>query len=339
MFVLDTEEQVYQRIKHPAKLSQLKRDYGKFGKDGKKIIEFIEYFDKAYKHNPNVRKSINNFYRFIKHITPDYCYSKEKIELLKNVGEEFKWIEAKFEDNSIIDEKPIFNPEEHNPNFEFINPNTTEEVLDEIVYWTRFYLSRPHFTEKELINFKLVNRCNEAAYYVCQLANVYGFKAQVIKIPPAFSEDIPLYRHNMEFHYFTLLEKDNKKYIVDCTYSQFFSWYRNSIERMGHYGSNGCLPGIYMLKSEARENVARTILKNGWIELNEDTIKHYMDGFALSYRNGLFYEELGEAKYETPYTIEDYHKFIFTNDSQLKREGAKVLGYQRYVMKKSDFKF
>lgn len=339
MYILSTEEQVIERIHHPAKLDQLKKTYSKFGRDGRKVIEWITYFDKVDIHSPYVRKNISHFYRYIKRITPKYCYSNDKVELLKHIGEEMKWIEAKFENNSIIDEKPIFNPNEHESKFTFISSDNVEDLLNEIVYWTRFMLSKPQYNANELINFKLVNRCEDASHYIYQLARIYGFKARIIKIPPAFSEDIPLYNCNMDFHYFTLLEMDNKKYIVDCTYSQYFSWYRNTLERLGHYGANGCLPGIYMLQNKEREEVARTILRNGWIEFNEDTIKHYMDGFALSFRNGLYYEDLGEAIYETPYNIEDYHNFLFTSDSQIKREGIRHLGYQRYILKKSDFKF
>ncbi len=143
----------------------------------------------------------------------------------------------------------------------------------------------------------------------------------------------------MEYHYIVLIERDNKTYIVDCTYSQFFSRYGNEIERLGNYCYIGCFPGIYMIKDKERERVARTILKRGWIELTEENGKHYFDGFALSYRNGLFYENLGVADYSTPYTIEDYHNFLFGDDSQLKREGRKYLGYQMEQLKKSDFKF
>jgi len=88
-----------------------------------------------------------------------------------------------------------------------------------------------------------------------------------------------------------------------------------------------------------REKTARTILKRGWIELNEETIKHYLDGFALSYRNGLFYENLGVADYHTSYDIKDYHNFLFGDDSQIRREGKEYLGYQMQVLKNRDFKF
>lgn len=339
MFLLTNDNLIYQRIKHPATSRQLRRDYKAYGSVGNEIIKWIKYFDQADIHDPKVYAKINEFFHYIKLITPEFRQTEEKVQLLKNIAEEKKWISVKFDDNSVIDETPTFDPETHDSEFKIINPGTPEEILDEIVYWTRFMLTGQKHDYKNLINFNLSGRCEEASRFIYQLACYYHLNAQIIKIPAAFSHDDPLYDCDMEFHYFVLIEIDDKTYIVDCTYSQFFSWYRNEIERLGNYSYMGCLPGIYMLKNESREQVARTILNRGWIELTEETAKHYFDGFALSYRNGLFYENLGIADYSTPYDIEDYHNFIFGEDSQLKREGRKYLGYQMDQLKKSDFKF
>ncbi len=339
MFVIDNYTQINQRIKHPATIKQLKRDYQKYGEPGKEAIKWISYFDQANIHDPKVYKRLNEFFRYYKMITPEFCHTEDRIQLLRNLNEEKKWIMAKFSDNSIIDETPIFSPSEHDPEFKVINATSPDEILDEIVYWTRFMLTRPEHDYHDLLNFKLNNRCEETARYVYQLALYYKLKAQIIKISAAFSKEPTLYATDTEWHYFVLIAIDDKTYIVDCTYSQFFSWYRNEIELMGNFGYKGCVAGIYMLKDKEREKVARTLLKRGWIELNEETVKHYMDGFTLSYRNGLYYENLGTADYSTPYNIADYHYFIFSNDSQLKREGIKYLGYQMEPLKKSDFKF
>ena len=339
MFQLTDDNLIRQRIKHPASSRQLRNDYKEFGQEGKEIIKWIKYFDQADIHDPKVYDKLNEFFYYIKQITPYFRDTEEHVELLRNIANEKKWISVKFEDNSIIDELPIFDPSNHIPEFKRINPETPEQLLDEIVYWTRFMLSSPDKHFKSLINHNLANRCEQASRYIYQLAKFYNLKVQLVKIPAAFSSDDPLYDCDMEFHYFVLIEIDNKTYIVDCTYSQFFSWYRNAIEQMGNYSYIGCQPGIYMIKDKERDPVARTILKRGWIEVTEDNVKHYFDGFALSYRNGLFYENLGVADYSTPYTIEDYHYFLFGNDSQIKREGRKYLGYQMDHLKKSDFKF
>lgn len=339
MIQLTDEELIRKRIKHPAKDQQLKKDYNKFGNEGNEIIKWIKYFDQADIHDPSVYNKINEFFHYIKLITPYFCCAEDKVQLLQNIAEEKKWITVKFSDNSIIDENPIFIPSSHNQESIQINPETHEQLLDEIVYKTRCMLSEPNHNLEKIIGFNLANRCEEASRYIKQLASEYHLNTQIVKISAAFSEDEPLYDCDMEYHYIVLIEIDNKTYIVDCTYAQFFSWYRNEIERLGNYCYIGCFPGIYMIKDKERERVARTILKRGWIELTEENGKHYFDGFALSYRNGLFYENLGVADYSTPYTIEDYHNFLFGDDSQLKREGRKYLGYQMEQLKKSDFKF
>ncbi len=339
MFILTSEEQIEQRIKHPATKRQLLRDYQKYGTTGMEMIKWVEYFDQAKIHNKKVYDKLNDFFHYIKLITPDFCETEEKAELLRNIAEEKKWISVKFSDNSIIDELPIFTPELHSPNFQKINPETPNEILDEIVYWTRFMLTRENHKVENLSNLHLINRCEEASRYIHQLAYFYQLKAQIVKIPAGFSQEELLYDEDTEFHYFVLIEIDNKTYILDCTYSQFFSWYRNEIERLGNYTYLGCFSGIYMLKDKEREKTARTILKRGWIELNDETIKHYLDGFALSYRNGLFYENIGVADYHTPYNTEDYHNFLFGDDSQIKREGKEFLGVQMKTLKNRDFKF
>ncbi len=339
MLKLTDENLIRQRIKHPATDIQLQNDYKEFGEEGKKIIEWIQYFDNAEIHNPNVYKRINEFYQYMKLITPDFCYSEEKVILLRNIAEEIKWIDLKFSDNSIIDELPIFNPQKHSPDFKLINAENIEDILNEIVYWTRFMLSRPFFDQSKLINFNLVNRCEDASRYIYQLARVYNLNAHIIKIPAAFSNTEYLYDSNVGYHYFVIIEIDSKSYIVDCTYAQFFSWYRNQIDRLGNYSFCGCNPGIFMIMNEEREKVARKILKDGWIELTDKNISLYLDGFAISYRNGLYYEYIGTADYQSHYNVEDYQNFLFTDDSQLKREGRKYLGYQLKPLQKSDFKF
>lgn len=339
MFILTSDEQIDQRIKYPATKRQLSKDYKKFGIAGMEIMNWIEYFDQAQVHDKNIYDKINKFFHYIKMITPDFCSTEEKVQLLKNIAEEKKWISVKFGDNSIIDELPTFDPQNHSPEFKVISPNSPEEILDEIVYWTRFMLTREDHKVENLLNLHLINRCEEASRFIHQLAYCYHLNAQIVKIPAGFSQEELLYDEDTEFHYFVLIEIDDKTYIVDCTYSQFFSWYRNEIERLGNYTYSGCFSGIYMLKDIAREKTARTILKRGWIELNEETIKHYLDGFALSYRNGLFYENLGVADYHTPYDIKDYHNFLFGDDSQIRREGKEYLGYQMQVLKNRDFKF
>ena len=40
------------------------------------------------------------------------------------------------------------------------------------------------------------------------------------------------------------------------------------------------------------------IVKDGFVELTEHNFKHYLDGFTLSFRNGLFYEQKKSRKWQ-----------------------------------------
>lgn len=57
------------------------------------------------------------------------------------------------------------------------------------------------------------------------------------------------------------------------------------------------------------------------------------------YRNGLYYENLEETVYIVDYNIDTYYNFLFGDDSQLKCEGRKYLGFQVQPLKNSYFNF
>lgn len=89
------------------------------------------------------------------------------------------------------------------------------------------------------------------------------------------------------------------------------------------------------MMNESRKLTAKTLLEKGWIELTDVNCKNYFDGFALSYRNALYYEQLGKVDYTTNYTSDDYiMKFVFGCDSQILREGKENLGIQKRMLKR-----
>ncbi|MCI9280090.1 MAG: hypothetical protein HFJ02_04760 [Bacilli bacterium] len=336
---LDTNELIYERIKNRPTIWNLKKDYDSFGKVGENIIQMINLFDDLDSHDTIAYDKMNEFYRYIKEITPYFCHSEPSVQLLRNLAEEKKWIEVKFSDNSIIDEIPLYVYDGHKHNYDLNKYSSMEEILNEIVYQTRTMLTGLDHDYNKLLNFNLVNRCQEASEFIAKLVRNFDIQTKIIKISAAFSDNELLYGIDMNYHYFVIIIIDNIYYLIDCTYSQFFSWYQNYIERLGNYCYSGCCPGVYMLKDIEREKVARIILRNGWIKLDEATFKHYLDGFTLFYRNGLYYEDLGEAIYTTDYTIDTYINFLFGDDSQIKHETKRVLGYQPSPLRKSDFKF
>jgi hypothetical protein len=141
------------------------------------------------------------------------------------------------------------------------------------------------------------------------------------------------------YHYFNIVTISDKKYLVDCTYKQFFKTDKASLERLGIPLFCPPYPGTFMLLDEKRKEVAKTILKQGWIEATDENLKCYFDGFTISFRNGLYYENLGKISYDTDYTVEDYIRFIKGSDSQLKHENEECLGFQRKPLEDYTLKF
>ena len=81
------------------------------------------------------------------------------------------------------------------------------------------------------------------------------------------------------------------------------------------------------------------VISKSFKNFQSDNIKDYYDGFALSYRNALYYENLGYIDFSTPYTADDYKKFMDGNDSQLNHEGYDNLGIQRIIIKNPKIEF
>lgn len=219
--------------------------------------------------------------------------------------------------------------------------NTHEEILDYIVYLVRkkivdaYYIKRGR---RDLDNQSLVNLCLKVSNYVKVICDRLGLDCIVKEISPGFSNEILLY-DGSGFHYFDFVIIDDKTYIVDCTYRQFFTLENNNLERMGVYHLEGCSAGIYMTLDEERKKTALKILKDGWVEASAKNIKNYLDGFTLSYRNGLYYEKLGEANYQVSYTILDYINFLKGKDNIFNHENINYLGRQDKVLKNKDFDF
>lgn len=217
------------------------------------------------------------------------------------------------------------------PNFslnkpEIIKPRmicSHEDLLNYIVYMVR----------RKIHDEDLTGCCYIKSHEVYNECRNMGIKCKIIKIDPGFSFEGDLY-HGKGFHYFNIVEIDKQCYIMDLSYKQFFKQdSANLLFRLGVVHIAPCLPGVYMTANEDRLSVAQELLKTGWIKIEKNTLKNYLDGFALSYRNGLFYEKIGEVNYETPYTDEDYYNFLTGKDNQFNHEPKECLGYQRKPLK------
>lgn len=236
--------------------------------------------------------------------------------------------EAKLPKTFITESNPVFDyyKEDH------INMNEKDNIiLEKIVLLTRKELLKHHSTlnpNEAIKKMCFTNDCCKSSNIVKRICDDNDIKNYVIKIDPGFSDKDKLCNGN-GFHYFNIIKLNKKYYLIDCTYRQFFKTKGNFLEKIGLLNMQMCLPGTFILMNEERMKVANKLLKDGWIELDEKILKTYLDSFAISYRNGLYYEKTHDYSYETNYTPEDYINFLKEKDNQINHEGREVLGYQK----------
>lgn len=101
----------------------------------------------------------------------------------------------------------------------------------------------------------------------------------------------------------------------------------------------GCKAGIYMTLDETKRKFAEKLMRDGWVEATSENIKLYLDAFAISFRNGLYYEKMGKVIYATDYTPQQYINFLLKKDSQLNYEAIEGLGRQKKLLKNAKMNF
>ena len=212
--------------------------------------------------------------------------------------------------------------------------------IEYLVYLGRKYLIEKHYrilkniSDKiDLNNFNFTNYCRESAKYIKRICDEKGIDNYLLPIYPGYTNKYNLF-NGSGYHFANIIYYNNKYYLIDITYSQFFYKDRNNLERIGLVNISGCTSGRFMLFDDINKNMAINLLKNCYIELNEEILKRYLDAFTISFRNGLYYENTNDFSFKTNYTIDDYISFLKGNDNQVKHEGYENLGYQKRPLKK-----
>lgn len=222
---------------------------------------------------------------------------------------------------------------------DFITTNVRNRIIKDYMNYTKGILK----IDNSLINIdqiNLTNMCEIISHYVKDECTRFGIKCEIIKIAPAFNENINLYGDNSGYHFFNVLECQGNKYLMDLSYSQFFKQDSdNMLTKLGVPYLKPCNPGIYMLSNKERCVVANNILSRGWVLFTESNVKKYFDGFTLSFRNGLYYELLGKVDYNTDFDFDDYFNFLIGCDDLFRYEPKDGIGYQKRPLKKTDIKF
>lgn len=185
--------------------------------------------------------------------------------------------------------------------------------------------------------FDYTGYCNEIAFEISRLCKKYGIDHQTIIIDPLFDKmSYSPFEEKLGDsvrHFASLIQLNNKKYLVDPTYRQFFTINQNNIKRIGVPYLNGCNPGFFMMKNESYKKIAQHLINFGWIEATNQNLKIYFDGFAISFRNGIYYEDTKDFIFRTDYLAEDYISFLDGKGSQLEKEPVISLGRQMRPLK------
>lgn len=305
-----------------------------------KFDQYLEEFRSTDNYQSMVQ-SLSGMYRVMRSYG-EASFNGDTTYLYENLRDKVIDCESRLTGAYIVESTPYFTYNDDYYDEHSFDSLCDEEKLDYIVWMARRMLFE-HISSydkrvKNLNNLSLVNECKKTSYFVNDICRSLGVKSKVVKIPAAFSDDIDLY-NGSGFHYFVIVEINGNDYLIDCTYRQFFKVENNNIDRLGVIGLCGCDPGVFMMQNRERKNVALAILKNGWIRCTEDNFKHYLDGFTLSFRNGLYYDWLGQVDYSVGYTVSDYLEFLNGDDYITNYEPREGLGEQATPMLNKSLRF
>ncbi len=293
-------------MKHDA--NYLEKHLNEYKEQIKEIGRNISYNDTS----ANAIDSINNIYKYLKEIVDDF-YNKETNTINKPYNQ---LISITYDIRNNISNKFYIIPPtdfyKYKENFHHnYNTNIDEgRLLDFIIHETYKIYQKEyvHFYPDNFEVYDLTNGCYKISKIVKALCEEQHIKCQTIKMDAGFSNSAFLF-NGCRFYYFNIIELNNKQYLIDCSYKQFFLAKRNMIGSLGIPNFTTPLAGIYMMMDNERTKVAKEILKNGYILITPNNFKHYFDGFTLSFRNGLYYED------------------------------KELLGYQKRPLKNSNFRF
>ncbi|MCM1370849.1 MAG: hypothetical protein NC181_03040 [Clostridium sp.] len=286
-------------------------------------LKIINYYEKQI-NNENYQIILSEIYNFIKKVSKDYYDESHMCEAYKHLLISIIKLERKLPYKKMLDIK-INETLENNDN-----------IILKIINKTREYLVLNHSIyeglNKKIEDINLTNDCKKSSEYISFLCKQENIECHTLIIDPGYSCAHQLY-NGCGYHYINIVKYNNKYYLLDATYSQFFYLKSNNLDRIGIVKYANCNVGAFMIMNHDTKKIATTILEDGYIELNEQVFKKYLDGFTISYRNGLYYESTGDYSYTAPYSVDDYIKFFRGEDNQVNHEGRENLGYQMRPLK------
>ena len=295
----------------------------RYYKDSSVIDKFYEEIN-----DQNYQNVLNNLYQFMKEISYNYFNNNEIIRHYYFLRTEMILVEKKIKNIKLI-----------NCNSRYCNLDQND-FIEYLIFKTREYLlkTKKMYTKNQEINadvfnsLDLSNDCKKSSIFIDEFCKKNNIESHIITIYPGYNKHANLYDGN-GYHYANIIKYNNEYYLIDTTYSQFFYANRNILSRIGIMGTGGCYCGIFMTLEEDRNKIANSLISNGYIKLDGNILKAYLDAFTISFRNGLYYEETNDYSFITNYSIEDYVKFLNGEDNQLNHEDKIYLGYQSKPLK------
>lgn len=292
-----------------------------------KIID--SYIDKM-KDN-NYQEILSDIYKYVKSVT-DIYYEEGLIR------EAYGYLR-----NSIISKENIL------PYGKLLDvPIRYSQLKESDIFMERIvYIARKYLVDKytfygnyniNIEDMDFSDYCKKAAEYIKSFCDKHNIESYILPIYPGYEKRALLYCGS-GYHFANIIKRNNKYYLIDVTYSQFFYEKRNNLDRLGVVNISGCDPGIFMLMTDNGKTIATTLLEDGYIELNEEILKTYLDSFTISFRNGLYYETTSDLSYTASYSVDDYINFLKGKDNQINHEGKENLGYQKRPLRNWNFDF
>lgn len=276
--------------------------------------------------NENYEEVFSKMYKYVKEVTANYYLGDEMHNYFYYFLDHLLACEEKYEQIKSL-----------NVPMELVLYDK-DNFLDTLVYKTRKYLVRNCRFRGKLADIDFTNKCMVSARFVSDLCRKDGLQCYELEIQPGYSMSKNLFDGD-GYHFANILKYRGEYYLVDVTYSQFFYSVRENLDRLGIVDFSCCNVGTFVLMEEDRVKLAINLLRDGYIKLEGDNLKTYLDSFTMSFRNGLYYENIGDFSYMPEYSVEDYRRFLSGEDDQTKHEGAENLGYQRKPLRNPGLDF
>lgn len=281
-------------------------------------------------NDDNYAEIFSKMYKYVKSITNTYCLTGDGMHsYYYYLLDQLLACEKKFKNDRSLD-VPLN-----------LDAKRSNEFLDSLVYCVRKDLIRELYFQGyrgKVQDMNFTNQCLKSSMYVKDFCEVDNTECYTLAIYPGYDTNTRLFEGG-GCHFASIVKYNGGYYLIDLTYSQFFYKVRENLDRMGIVDLSCCNMGTFVLMDAGRMSVAKKLLADGYIKLTANNFKQYLDPFTISFRNGLYYEEFNDFSYTTPYTVDDYIRFLKREDSQIEHEGQDNLGYQKRPLKNWEMDF